>query len=125
MKKLALLLAVMFLFIASPAFAFKSSALLDRCSEAEKSFQKLDGVDNAKSFFCIAYLWGLIDTYDALKREDKEPLYCLPERDMKMYVSTVTQFLKENPDHLSYEAPVSIIQSFIEAFPCSIPMSTE
>ena len=125
MKKLSLLLAVVSLFVSSPVFALDSNALLDRCSEAEKSFQKIEDADHAKSLFCIAYLWGLIDTYDSLKSEDKEPLYCLPGEDMKLYVRTVVDFLHKNPDFLSYDAPISVIQSFIAAFPCNMPMSKQ
>jgi hypothetical protein len=118
MKKLALLLVVASLFMASPAVAFDSNVLLDRCSEAEKSFQKLEA-DNAKALFCIGYLSGVVDTYDSLKNKDKEPLYCLPENDMELYVQTVVKFLKNSPSYLSYNPPISIVQSFIEAFPCS------
>ena len=126
MKKAALflLMVVASLFVVSPAFAMNSKVLLKRCSEAEKSFQKLEA-DNAKALFCIGYLSGVVDTYDSLKNKDKEPLYCLPKNDMELYVRTVVKFLKDNPDYLSYNAPISIIQSFIEAFPCSIPMSTQ
>ena len=124
MKKLTLLMVVASLFVVSPAFALNSNLLLDRCSEAEKSFQKLEA-DNAKSLFCVGYLSGVVDTYDSLKNENKEPLYCLPENDMELYVRTVVKFLNENKVYLSYNPPISIIQSFIEAFPCSSPMSTQ
>ena len=125
MKKLFLLLAVLSLFIASPVLALDSATLMDRCGEAEKSLQKMADADHSKSLFCISYIWGVIDTYESLKNEDKEPLYCLPENDMETYVRTVVSFIKRNPDYVSYNAPVSIIQSFIEAFPCSNPMSTQ
>ena len=124
MKKIAKLLIIVSLFVASPAIASNSKVLLDRCIEAEKSFQKLEA-DNAKSLYCIGYLAGVIDTYDSLKNTDKEPLYCLPESDMELYIRTVVKFLKENPGYLSYRPPISIIQSFIEAYPCSVPMSTQ
>ena len=124
MKKLILLMVVVSLFVVSPAFALNSNLLLERCSEAEKSFQKTEA-DNAKSLFCIGYLSGVVDTYDSLKNENKEPLYCLPKNDMELYVRTVVKFLKDNPGSLSFIAPISIIQSFIEAFPCSIPMTTQ
>jgi len=123
-KKLALLIIIASLFLVSPAVAFDSNVLLDRCSEAEKSFQKLEA-DNAKSLFCVGYLFGVIDTYDSLKSGNSEPLYCLPKNDMELYVRTVVKFLKDNPGYLSYNPPISIIQSFIEAFPCSIPMTTQ
>ena len=124
MKKLALFLVVASLLKASPAIASSSSELLVRCIEAEKSFQKLEA-DHAKSRYCIGYLAGVVDTYDSLKNKNKEPLYCLPEDDMELYVKTVVKFLKENPSYSSYSPPMSIIQSFIEAFPCSIPMTTQ
>jgi hypothetical protein len=124
MKKLTLLLLAAFLFVSSPVLAFDSASLLDRCSEAEKSFQKLEA-DNTKTVFCIGYLYGVIDTYDSLKNKNKEPLYCLQGNDMELYVQTVVKFLKNNPSFLTYNPPISIIQSFIEMFPCSGQMSTQ
>jgi hypothetical protein len=118
MKKMTLLLIAVSLFIASPVMAFDSGSLLNKCIEAEKFFQQIEA-DKQESLFCIGYLTGVVDTYESLKNKNKEPLFCLPRKNEELFVQTFVKFLKNNPDHLTYYPPISMIQSLIEAFPCS------
>jgi hypothetical protein len=106
------------LFITSPVMAFDSGSLLNKCIEAEKFFQQIEA-DKEESIFCISYLAGVVDTYESLKNRNKEPLFCLPRKNEELFVRTFVEFLKNNPDHLHYDPPISMIQSLIEAFPCS------
>jgi hypothetical protein len=118
MKKIVLLLVVASFFIASPVMAFNSSSLLNKCIEAEKFFQEIEA-DKTKALFCIGYLAAVVDTYESLKNRNKEPLFCLPRKHEELFVLTFVKFLKNNPDYLTYDPPISMIQSLIEAFPCS------
>ena len=123
MKKLALLLVVVSLFVASPVMAENYKAyvtgrdLIERCG-TENDPTKMGTLPN-----CIGYIAAVIDLHESFVRADAtKPIFCKPYRhDLTEMHKVVCKFLKENPNLLINSASDLVIQAMTELFPCSKP----
>ena len=122
--QIALLLAIVIPFGDTDARAdWTTAQLAGACQNLDKSLVLVgDGVRFQQDFETI-YCWGYMGAVQDLAafREAGSPvlMFCAPP------ASTTTQFIKiflswsnRNPQNLHLSAPISVLNSLIEAFPC-------
>jgi len=134
MKKLALLLVVASLFMASPVMAYTGEFLLKACTQhleivdGKKSENILDKSD-LDSLIRLGYIGGINDTiraFDSLLRDNNDPdnpfvnVYCLPEKPNETeLIRAIVKHLKEHPKGMNFYGSINVINALREAFPCN------
>lgn len=90
--------------------------LLSRC----QNFTAGDDYTNDDERICHGYIMGVHDTVKSSERLFEEPaLYCEPARvSSEQMVLVVKKFLKVNPELLHYSASSTVVEAFIDAYPC-------
>jgi hypothetical protein len=115
MKKLALLLVVASLFVASSAMAgISGNTLLHYCNDALKYIENSSDPSVSKSNYlkCSGVLG------ETLKKGDGD-LFCIPPKtSLSQLAKIVVTFSKDHRELLHHESTSLINNAAIEAFPC-------
>jgi len=129
MKKLALSIIVLFLFIASVTTSAKAeidgSMLLQNCIEAVRYMQNKNAPSPNISAvnFCVGYISGVNDMHTTFVRSVAcfdPPVFCnAPPADIEKLVKIVVEFLKAHPEDLHFQGAVLTVSALKEAFPCT------
>ena len=129
MKKLALSIIVLFLFIASVTTSAKAeidgSMLLQNCIEAVRYMQNKNAPSpNITAVnFCVGYISGVNDMHTTFVRSVAcfdPPVFCnAPPADIEKLVKIVVEFLKAHPEDLHFQGAVLTVSALKEAFPCT------
>ena len=133
MKKLALLLVPVFLFIASPDMTFAGDNTLSDawdgytlskfCSPIKKTFCN----DKAECSFdllyinsCMGYIRGLRASSEWITAEEGlRPFFCIPSIvDTEQLAFVVSDYLEEHPEKLHLASIILVYSAFRELFPC-------
>ena len=124
MKKLALLLVAVSMFMSSPDIvcaAFFDGNELDKvCSSLDKPTE-LHNLIDAKNFGkCFGYIEGFHDSYMLVNTLNAtSSIYCFPEQaDLGQIRKVVSLYLKNQPEKLHADASILLMNAFVEAFPC-------
>ena len=126
MKKLALLLVVALLFVASPVMAkedyfYLGNQLLEECNHVINALDNENtNIDQIAAALCLGYVQGVHDLYAALKNgEFIVSQYCKPQNaPVSQMLRVIMKYLKDHPENLNYSASSLIIKALGEAFPC-------
>jgi len=122
MKKIALLLVVASLFIASPVMANDGNDLLNKCGEVIKLINKEDAssVSFTKAEHCYGLLIGTVETHELLsKHNNSENFFCLSSGvTNNQAIMVIVKYLKEHPEILHRSASTLILLALQKKFPC-------
>ncbi len=124
MKKLALLLIVVSLFVVSPAMATDGKTLLHKCREYTRFLgdRYNPTIEFEDIYKCLGLIEGTTSTHDILTvASGKQGMYCHPsnyEVEVEKNTSIVLKYLKEHPKELHLGASYLILKALKEAFPC-------
>jgi hypothetical protein len=130
-KKLALLLVAVFLFVASPVMAesthtfVSGEQLLQECSAIFTSRSTQSEMINESK--CISYIKGSYDFHQSLvKNNIIKPQFCKSyDVPLGKMIKAVINYLKENHEKRDLTASTIVTFSLSEAFPCSEPEPDE
>jgi hypothetical protein len=123
MKKLALLLVVASLLVASPVMAgpfMNGNDLQKYCSIMDQPSDSHSMIDAQHMGICFGFIEAFNDFHSSLLTlDDFVPLFCIPEKaTVSQLIQVVSKYLKENPEKLHLDASYLIIHALREAFPC-------
>ena len=122
MKKLALLLVVASLLVASPKISFGVEAgtiLLDECRQALKGPDSY-GLNFIAAARCFGYLEGITNTNFWYQRMKTDTAFCLPENSItnNEAATIVVKYLEKHPEDLRKPKFLLVLDAFKESFPC-------
>lgn len=122
MNKLALLLVVVSLFIASPMMASDGNRLLNDCGEVIKLITKEDAssFSSTKAEHCYGLILGTVGAHDLLsKHKNNDYFFCLPSGvTTNQATMVIVKYLKEHPENLHNSASTLILLALQKNFPC-------
>ena len=124
MKKLTLLLLVVFLFVASPVMGeeqFKPVSthdLIGACLDAVYPDDTL-----TTKTFCLAFIQGAVSAHMLLTSSYNYPLkFCLPESiGVQKMVGIFLKYTREQPYFFEKPAILTLYYALNDAYPCSEP----
>ena len=125
MKKMALLLVAVSLFVASPVMATDGKTLLQKCREYTRFLgdRYNPTIEFADIYKCLGLVEGTTNTHDILTiNSGKQGMYCQPSTsqvELEKNTSIVLKYLKEHPEELHLSASYLILKALKETFPCS------
>jgi len=123
MKKLALLLFFLIMFMASPVMAddiyVHGEEILDACNNAIKYLDKTGEADSFQSGICWGYLAGANDMHELMDHGEDAIHHCKPEdKNISELAKAVVKYLKAHPEKIHNPAPMLVYDAYHEVFPC-------
>ena len=125
MKKKALLLVAVSLFVATPvmAMAWDGNKILKYCKESQKILdnEKDLSINYHYATYCKNFIAATMETHrDLADYYDKGNCFCLPKDGFQIgqAIRIVVRYLETNPDKLHYQGSTLSLIALNEAFPC-------
>jgi hypothetical protein len=76
--------------------------------------------DPIKATFCVSYIVGAGETFQALQVTKTVSFYCVPGNVQNgQMIDVVKLYLRDHPEIRHYSAPTLIMLAFKEKFPCN------
>ena len=130
MKKLALLLIISSLFVASPVLGVHNSAgWLSECKEGVK-FLNNEPCDLAKVNHCMGFIIGADQMLSKVSAANQDieinQLYCRPfDLVTAQTIRIWVEYLENNPQELNLSPIETFSSAMTEAFPCPEPQPSK
>ena len=125
MKKLALLLIVVSLLVASPVMANSGNDLLGYCGDVIKLINNKDDlyINPFNTGYCYGLLMGTLGSDEVVsKYNNTQKICCIPsekEVTLDQLVTVVVKYMNKHPEKLNYSASATILIALRETFPCT------
>ena len=123
MKKQALFLVTILLFVISPSIALGNhfsdgNALLEACRQSTEKSESDNRFNEFNAGSCWGYIRATNDMYEVMAQNAKRTICVSPKIGRKQITMVVVKYLKEHPERLHNVASLLIYEAFQEAFPC-------
>jgi len=127
MKRLSVLLVVLFVLAGSHAsakssnYVFTGQDIYESCRHALAGLDKTGEYDDHRFGVCAGYIAGIVDFHTVATTVESLPfdMFCLPKNiTTAQVIRAVTQFLAGNPGKHSDLAAYLVILALREAYPC-------